>query len=143
MKAKRATDKERRPQESYVRMHIIAKEIEQIEEQLRSVQRQTQDAEGTLAAIHELQRLSTAASTDEEVLLPVANGIYIQARAQHPLTLIMNMGRGVCIKQTPDQAHQLIQNHVKALEQTHHSLSEALQQRITQAHTLERDLRST
>lgn len=110
--------------------------IEQYKEQLNSLETQFSYLQ---AAIDDYTKarmtLEQLSKTDEgtDILLPIGGSTFIDATTKNPSKVLFDIGSGVVIEKTSDDAIKKIDKRVEKLQQTQEKLSSMAQQLQTEA----------
>jgi prefoldin alpha subunit len=87
-------------------------QMSQIQQVLENLNNQINDVAITRDALMSLRNLKG----DEEVLFPIANGIFAQGRLSSNTVLKMNVGNNVVVDKTVDEAIEIISNQYVEME---------------------------
>jgi len=105
--------------------------IEYYKEQLRSLEVQFSYLQNAIAdhtkAKITLEKLSKT-KKETNVLLPIGGGAFIDAIAKNPALVLFEVGNGIVIEKTADEAAEKIGKRIKDLQQTEEKISSMAQQ---------------
>lgn len=105
--------------------------IEYYKEQLRSLELQFSYLQSAIAdqtkAKLTLEKLSKV-KTDADMLLPIGGGAFIDATAKNPSKVLLEVGYGVVLEKTADEAAEKIGKRINDLQQTEERISSMAQQ---------------
>lgn len=100
--------------EKYAEFKMLQEHIEQITEQVQLLAKQEMELDHSKDALLELANVSLG----EEILVPIANGIFFRGVLKENKTLIVNVGANVTVERTiPEVAVLLEQEKLKIQEQ--------------------------
>ena len=92
--------------EQYSQFQYLQQHIEQISQHVELLSQQKMELEISINAVQELGKVPL----QQELLAPIANGIFFKARLQDNQDLIVNVGSNVTVeKKVPDVVHLLEQ----------------------------------
>ncbi len=105
--------------------------IEYYKEQLRSLELQFSYLQSAIAdqtkAKLTLEKLSKV-KKDADMLLPIGGGAFIDATAKNPSKVLLEVGYGVVLEKTADEAAEKIGKRINDLRQTEERISSMAQQ---------------
>ena len=105
--------------------------IEYYKEQLRSLELQFSYLQSAIAdqtkAKLTLEKLSKV-KKDSDMLLPIGGGAFIDATAKNPSKVLFEVGYGVVLEKTADEAAEKIGKRINDLRQTEERISSMAQQ---------------
>jgi len=105
--------------------------IEYYKEQLRSLELQFSYLQSAIAdqtkAKLTLEKLSKV-KKDVDMLLPIGGGAFIDATAKNPSKVLFEVGDGVVLEKTADEAAEKIGKRINDLQQTEERISSMAQQ---------------
>jgi prefoldin alpha subunit len=98
--------------------------VQYFEKLLEDLDNNSRNVEALKEQVKELETLKG----DEEILAPVANGIFIKANLRDAKTLKVNVGKGIMLDKTIPETLELIERQEQEIiltrEQVHHKLEE-------------------
>jgi len=105
--------------------------IEYYKEQLKSLELQFSYLQSAIAdqtkAKLTLEKLSKV-KKDADMLLPIGGGAFIDATAKNPSKVLLEVGYGVVLEKTADEAAEKIGKRINDLRQTEERISSMAQQ---------------
>ena len=105
--------------------------IEYYKEQLKTLEIQFSYLQNAIAdqtkAKFTLENLSKE-KNDTEVLVPLGGGAFINAVASKPSRVLLDVGSGIVLERTADDAVKKIETRIKELQQTEEKISAMAQQ---------------
>ena len=123
-------------QQKYMEMQMIAQQIQQIQKQVELIENQLQELTVTKEA------LKTIGETKEgnEILVPLASGIFIKANLKDNKDVVVNVGSGTAVKKSLDEAGKLIEEQEKELADFKEELGKNLEKLTENARSFEKEL---
>lgn len=105
--------------------------IEYYKEQLKSLELQFSYLQNTIAdhakAKITLEKISKE-KKEADILLPIGGGAFIDAKAKNPAKVLFDVGNGIVIEKTSNEAAEKIGKRIKDLQQTEEKISSMAQQ---------------
>ena len=133
-----ADDKEKKQllQQKYMEMQMISQQIQQIQKQVELIENQLQELIVTKEA------LQTIGETKEgnEILVPIASGIFIKATIEDNKDVLVNVGSGTAVKKSLDEASKLIEEQEKDLVDFKEELRKNMEKLTENAKSFEKEL---
>ncbi len=114
-------DKEENIQEKYKQFKLIQNQIEQVSKHLQLWSEQIEEIENSKQALEELAKVSLGS----EMLVPMADGIFVRANFADKETVIINVGADTAVEKSFPQGIELLEKQ-----------REDILQRIAQAETV-------
>jgi prefoldin alpha subunit len=96
-----ANSGEENPQENIIIYQIMQKQLEHLKEELTMAERRSAESEATRQGIVELKAAG-------DVLSPIGSGCYAFSRIADGKHLLVDIGAGVLLKRTPEEAEKII-----------------------------------
>lgn len=97
-----------------LRAELLHEELNEIEERLRMLDQQHVEAHSLIDAVEQISALAPG----EEMLVPLATGIYVKATYAQTDEFMVNVGSGVVVPKTLEELRSDIEEQLHALE--HH-----------------------
>jgi len=97
--------------EKYSQFQYLQQQMEQINEHLQLLNQNVAELDISINAIKEIGKTKI----DEEILAPVANGIFIKAQLKDNQKLVVNVGSNVTVEKNPAQVVELLEEQKKQL----------------------------
>jgi len=104
---------EKEIEQKYMQFQMLQQQMEQINEHLQLLNQQNQDLEISINSIEKLKDTEA----DNEILCPIANGIFLKAKLQDNQKLIVNVGSGVTVEKTIDEVIKLLEEQKTEMKQ--------------------------
>jgi len=121
--------KQEKLNDMYTRLQMIDQEIKQIQAQMQALEQQMQDIAGVVEALNDLGKVKQG----NELLIPVAGGIFVKAKLEDPSHLLINVGASVNVKKSLPEVVSMIESQAKELESTYMHLQEQFQAMFEEA----------
>ncbi len=96
----------------------IAYQVEQMQKVIESIEAQLNEVSAIKESLEDFKRLEGK----EEVLFPLANGIFASGRLSDSKRLKMNVGNNVVVEKTVDEALELMQRQYDEISNYKHEL---------------------
>ena len=100
-------------QERYLEMKLIEKEADKMKTSLSSAEEQLHDTQHTIAALDDISKVKSG----EEVMIPLANGIFARGIIQNTKTLLVGIGAQVVVQKDVEATKTLLEKKIKSIEQ--------------------------
>ncbi|MBI2668300.1 prefoldin subunit alpha [Candidatus Woesearchaeota archaeon] len=130
-------------QEKYQRFQMLQQQIEQLGGHLEILNEQMQELEISKNAVTELEKTPKK----NEILAPIANGIFLKAELLENKRLIVNVGSNVTVERTIPEVVQLLGQQETQVQEQIIEANAVLEQLSTQAmkiyQEVEHDVRET
>lgn len=95
----------------YLHFKMLQEQIEQLTQQAEMLNQQNEEMDMTKHTIDELAKTSSPA----EVLVPIADGIYVKANIKDTQNLIINVGADTVVEKTIPQAKKMVEEQKKRI----------------------------
>ncbi|MCF2143713.1 MAG: prefoldin subunit alpha [Candidatus Heimdallarchaeota archaeon] len=119
----------------------ISNELQQFDEFGRHLQSQIESLQSYLIELSRTKTTLTGLKEEpdaEEVLLQLGSGVMVRAKPLEPTKVFANVGAGVTISKTIEEAIQDINNRIDEVEKERLALADQLSQIISQINERER-----
>lgn len=94
-----------------IQKQIIQHQLNEMHEQLQRIEQQVAEVSSLKEGIEDFSKLKKG----DEMLVPLANGIFVRAQLLDVDSLKINVGAGVLVEKTCAQALDLIEEQYKAI----------------------------
>lgn len=98
--------------QKYMEMQHLDQQMQQIEQHITKIDGQITEVLGTKQSLIEFEK----SEKDNEVLMPVANGIFAKAIMKENKKVIINVGGNVAVEKPISEAVRLMDDQLKELE---------------------------
>jgi len=99
--------------EKYMQFQFLQKNIEQLSSHLEMLNQQNAELE---ISIHALQELGKS-KVGDEILAPIADGIFLRAELKENQKFIVNVGSGITVEKTKEQVIELLETQKKEISE--------------------------
>jgi len=96
-------------QEKYGQFQELQQQIGQISEHVEMLNQQNQELDISKQAVAEIGKTAV----DQEILAPVANGIFIKSKLLDNQKLIVNVGANTTVERTVEEVIKLLEEHTR------------------------------
>lgn len=117
-------------QELLIQQQVCIEKIKQVEQHLQQFSQHEQSLSNTITALDQMPQTEEGT----EILVPLADGIYVKATLKDNKHVIMNVGAETNVQKTFEAAAQMVKEQtielgsmMKNLEEEHHKLMQQLQ----------------
>lgn len=111
-------------QEKFMEFQMLQKHIEHIQEQVTVLQQQLLELDISAKAIEEIG----TAKEGNEILAPVANGIFVKTRVENVEQMVVNVGSNVMVERTPTEVVGLLKEQQEKIRTKVGEANELLQE---------------
>ena len=101
----------------------VAYQVEQLQKILESIDAQLNEVVATKESLEEIKKLKGT----EQILFPVANGIFAKGKLSDSKILRMNVGNNVVVEKTVDDAIEMMQRQYSEIDEYRIQLSAQLE----------------
>ena len=120
---------EEQMKEKYMQFQAIQQQLEQVNEHLETLTQQNAEVDISINAIKEIGKTEQ----DNEILAPVANGIFIKAKLLDNKKLVVNVGSDTTVEKTVDEVVKLLEEQRKQMNKKMVEADEIMQELSSQA----------
>ncbi len=110
--------------EKYTEFRMLQQQMEQINEHLEQLNQQNAELEISINAVRELEKMPLR----NEVLAPLANGIFLKAELKDNTRLVVNVGSDVTVERTFAEVIALLKQQQQELTEKISEASTVLQE---------------
>jgi len=100
-------------QEKYMQFQMLQQQMEEINQELQMLMQQQAELELSINAVKELEKTKV----NNEILAPLANGIFIKTELKDNQTLVVNVGSDVTVEKTIPEVLELLEKHQQTVNQ--------------------------
>ncbi len=125
-------------QNKYLELQMLSSEIQQIQQQMQSVDKQ----------IVELQRLEetltdlSKTKPGTESLSALGSGIFVKSKIENTKEVVMAVGANISVTKPVEDAKKVITNQLSETEKALKELEKAISERMVKAQMLQQELQS-
>lgn len=95
----------------YLQFQILQQQMEQINQNLEILNQQHAELDSSKNAVVEIRKIKI----DNEILVPVANGIFIKAKLSDNNDLVVNVGANTTVTKDIEQVVGMLDKHQKEI----------------------------
>ncbi len=128
---------EKKLKEDYMQYQILTQHVKQLQQQIENVQEQLADVTNVSENVAQIKELKK----DSEMLVPVANGIFIKTRLKGDEDMLVNVGTNVVVKKTFPQVQEMLSLQRDELEGLYDQLAIQFQRLHMRSAELEEKLK--
>ncbi len=92
--------------QKYMQFQLINQQLEQVSQHLEMLNQQNAELEISIGAVGELGK----AKVNDEVLAPIANGIFFKSELKDNKKLVVNVGSNITTEKTIDEVVELLKD---------------------------------
>ena len=129
-------DKQKEMQQKYMEMQMLEQQMQQVQKQLQMIEQQTLELDTTKDAIDELGKTKVGSET----LVPISSGIFVKAEIKDNKKLTVNVGSGVAVENTIDEAKGLVDEQIKEINDFKKELTLNLEKLAAKAQEIQEEL---
>ncbi len=96
-------------QQKFMQFQQLQQHIEQITEHIQKLNQQNMEIQESITALQEYSKVEDG----REVLAPIANGIFVKAKAEGGEKLLVNVGANTVVEKTVEQVVGLLEEQQK------------------------------
>lgn len=100
-------------EQKYLELKELQQQLEKIQEYREILQHQQQELETSINAIQELEKVAV----HTELLMPIANGIFVKTELKDGTRLIVNVGSNITVEKTNEQVIELLQQQSRDIKE--------------------------
>lgn len=104
---------EDRLREKYLQFQTIQQQIEQITHHVEMLSQKISELEISIEAIKGLEKTEK----DNEILAPIANGIFLKTELKDPNNLIVNVGSDAAVEKTSSEVIEILEQQKKDISE--------------------------
>ncbi len=123
-------------EEKYLQIQIIDQELKKIDTHVQAIDEQLVEIESIKASIEEFRSVAAG----QRLLFPLSQGIFAKAALVEPRKLYINVGAGIVVDKTPEEASKLLTTQQDSLSKNREILLQQMEKLITLAKSFEKEL---
>ena len=127
---------EKEIQKKYMEYQIIGERIKQLQQQLQTAEQQLMEIMATMQSLDDFSTLKE----NDEILVPVNNGIFAKASLKKENKLLVNVGSSVVVDKSVEETKNLIEKQKDEMEGIRGKIALNLNKLIEKAQSLEKEL---
>jgi len=122
--------------DKYAELRLATAQIKQLQQQLEAVEEKKLEIAGAISGMDDLKKAAPKA----KMLTPVTEGIFASATLDSSNELIVNVGSGICVKKTVEEAKGMLTGRLQELNGYEENMLEELNKLTDEASRLEKEL---
>jgi len=99
-------------QDKYQQMQILDYQIKQLQKVMESIDSQLSEMDNTISALKEFEKLEN----NDEILFPVANGIFAKGKLSDNKQLQINIGSNVVVEKSVSETIDMMHTQLRDIE---------------------------
>lgn len=96
-----------------IEAQLLNQQAERLQEYIENGEKQLEQIKAVLESLDAIKELKG----DEEILVPVTNGIFLRATLKDKKALLINVGNSTVVEKTMAQTRKLIESQAEEIEQ--------------------------
>lgn len=124
-------------QERYVEMQLIERQASQLRQRLQMVEGEIQEVRSNVAALDEISKVKPG----EEVMIPLANGIFARGTVQDTEKLLVGVGASVIVEKDIPSTKKILDQRLQSLEKYHTEVLQGIMALDERGRGLEKEMR--
>ena len=129
-------EEEEQTKKKYMQLQMLQQQIEEVNTHLEMFAQNHSEMEISINAIKELDKTKI----DNEILAPIANGVFLKAKLLDNKKLIVNVGSNITVERTIPEVIKLLEEQKKEAAQTLEAAQEVMQQLNTQGRMIIKEI---
>ncbi len=126
---------ETRARELYVRIKALREHQQKLESHIQELDQKTVQLRDMITAVQE----STSIKAGDELLVPLASGIFMPATAKPVEHFVLHVGADAAVKKTPKETEDILEGQLTELAQFRSQLIEQYQELLNEVERVERE----
>ena len=118
----------------FVELKELDQQIKNLNAHAQNVDEQIAELNSSKQVIHKFKELKKG----EEIKVPLAAGVYIEATLNENKKLLANVGTGVLVEKTPDEIMEIFDEQIKELNAYREDLMQNIEKFIKRAEEIQR-----
>src|SRR3989338_2388027 len=136
-KADNKEQKQQEAQQKYMELQMINNQAKELQKQIQGLENQVGEVDNILSNLDEIKQIKVGS----EVLVPVANGIFLKAEIKENNNLKVNVGGNTVVVKTIDETKKLLEVQSLEIREVHDQLIAQLKKIIEHAEKTEEELK--
>ncbi len=104
-------------QEKFMQLQMLDQQYSQVMQQLQFIEQELLELDEFSKSLSHLQ-----SSDEKEILAPLGRGVYMPASRHAEKKLYVEVGAGVVVLKTPDEAAKVVESQLEQLKTAYHQL---------------------
>ncbi len=98
--------------EIYTEIQVLQQQLDNLEHQIKDVDRQEQDLNTAVEAIKNIKRIDD----NQESLIPVVNGVFVKAKIIKSDKVLVNIGANTIVEKTMDETIDMLNKNISEIK---------------------------
>jgi len=133
---KKQEDNQENLQEKYMQFQALQEQMKQINEHLEKVGERINDISGIIENVDEISKIKE----DNEILVPISNGIFIKAKTEGSDKFLVNVGSKTVVEKNKEEVKKLLEKQKVELAELQNKMMVDLNTAETEAVGLQEEL---
>lgn len=129
-------EKQKQIQEKYIELQAIAVGLRELQRNIQTMDEQLVELLGVTQALKDLKNVKLGTET----LMSIAPGMFVKAELKENKELLVNVGAGVTVKKSVDEAMQMLESRMNELKKQRQSFLQELEKLGVKAQELEDEI---
>ena len=126
------------PREQMFEAEMIHQQLESLQEYLARVGKQITEVHQLKEALEQFRKVKQG----DELLVPLAAGVFMKAIATEDSTLQVNVGKGVVVPKTIEGVHTMLDEQLAEMQQYEQQLQQQFEQLLARLRSIEEKYRT-
>jgi len=138
--AKQQNNKEQKQQvaqQKYMELQMVNNQVKELQKQIQALENQVGEVDNILNNLDELKEIKVGS----EILVPVANGIFLKAELKDSNNMKVNVGSNTVVVKTIDETKKLLGDQSIEISEVHDQLVAQLKKIMAHAERTEEELK--
>ncbi len=105
------TNKKQEETQNYIVQQLMGQQLQQIEQQIATIEAQAEELENIKESLSELQK-----HDKKTIHTPLGAGVFLESELRKPDDVLLNVGSGVIVKRSTQDALRIISNQIDQLK---------------------------
>lgn len=123
-------------QQKYMEFQMMEQIIQQLQQQMQAIEQQMIELVGVKQNLADLKK----AKKGSEILVPIANGIFVKGELKENDALVVNVGSNVAVNRTVAEADNMLERQFLQLQELQAGAMVELQKYSLKAQSLQEEL---
>lgn len=123
-------------QQKYMEFQLLERQMKQVQAQIEQLESQLGELVYLEQSLEEIKHVKDG----KEIFVPMGAGIFLQAALKNHQDVLVNVGSGIVVKKTVDQARELLEKQVRELRAVEEERAEKFAEMSQTAGSVEQEL---
>ena len=121
--------------EKYLELQMALEQARQLQHQFDTLEAKRQELLGNIESVNEMKNREAS-----EMLVPIVDGIFAKAKTENTKEVYVNVGAGVTVKKTIEQACEMLKEKDAEIQKHGHDIFAELEKNENKVKELEKSL---